>query len=171
MKRSQFVRLGLLAPLAPVLLAGHSQTASAAAIKAADFVSKAGIAGQFEIESSQLAEASAQREDVKSFARHMIKDHTIAAQELKATAGSKYTVPAKLDDKHQQMIDELKAAGSGIDALYIKMQVAAHKEAVELFAVYGKSGDDAALQAFAVKTLPTLQMHNDMITKINNTQT
>jgi putative membrane protein len=77
---------------------------------------------------------------------------TAAADELKTAAGNKYKVPEKLDKKHQKMIDKLEAAGSGLDASYIKMQVEAHAEAVKLFGSFGKNGDDTALQAFAMKT-------------------
>jgi putative membrane protein len=37
------------------------------------------------------------------------------------------------------------AAPGKFDALYVKMQTEAHKQAVGLFDKYGKEGDDAAL--------------------------
>lgn len=49
----------------------------------------------------------------------------------------------------------------------MKMQVEAHAEAVKLFDTFGQHGDDAALQAFALKTLPTLKDHYAMIKKIS----
>lgn len=169
MNRYQFIRAGLALPLAP-LMAKNIPIALAGGITAAEFVEKAGIAGLFEIASSQVVVAKTQKADIKSFAEQMIKDHTIAGEELKATAGSKYKVPSELDSKHQKMVDELKEGGDKADADYVKMQVKAHEEAVELFGAYGKQGDDASLQAFAIKTLPTLQMHYDMIKKISDTQ-
>ncbi|WFR98794.1 DUF4142 domain-containing protein [Rhizobium tumorigenes] len=45
------------------------------------------------------------------------------------------------------------------EPLYIDMQTSAHMEAVTLFATYAKGGDDAAVKAFAKKTLPKLEMH------------
>jgi putative membrane protein len=86
------------------------------------------------------------------------------------TAGTKYTVPDALDAKHQKMIDTLSAAGAKQDADYVKMQVEAHAEAVKLFDTFGRHGDDAALQAFALKTLPTLKDHYAMIKKISAAQ-
>ncbi|MGE0006537.1 MAG: DUF4142 domain-containing protein [Parvibaculaceae bacterium] len=169
MKRSEFIRMSLLLPLAPAMLA-ISSPVRAGGTTAAQFVEKAGVAGRFEIASSEIAAASTKNADIKSFAERMIKDHTAAAEELKSTAADKYTVPAKLDEKHQKMVDELKAAGEGAGASYVEMQVKAHEEAVMLFDDYGKHGDDAALQAFAIKTLPTLQMHYDMIKKISAAQ-
>jgi putative membrane protein len=166
MNRIEFIRAGLLIPLAPVLLPAIP-IAAAANVTAAEFVEKAGVAGKFEIASSEIAAAKTKNADIKSFAERMIKDHAAAANELKATAGSKYKVPETLDAQHQEMIDQLSAAGANLDASYVKMQVEAHAEAVKLFDSFGQHGDDAALQAFAVKTLPTLQMHYDMIKKIS----
>jgi putative membrane protein len=165
--RTQFMRALLVLPLSPIYIMS-SRSSHAVEVKAADFVTKAGIAGQFEIESSKLAVEKTKREDIKSFGEHMIKDHTVAAEELKDTTSSKYALPATLDEKHEKMLQDLKAAGDDFDSRYVKMQVDAHKEAVALFQTFSKQGDDAALQAFALKTLPILQIHNDMIEKISN---
>jgi putative membrane protein len=49
------------------------------------------------------------------------------------------------------------------------MQKAAHTDAVSLFETYAKDGDNAALKSFAAETLPTLNMHQDMIQKVATT--
>lgn len=167
MKRHDFLRLGLLLPIVPLLDARCAPPAAAAAVTGAMFVDKAGTAGMFEIESSKLVLAASPSPPVKSFAEKMITDHTIAAEELKSVASGKYKLPSGLDAKHQAMLDELKAAGERGERTYVEMQVKAHEEAVALFGGYGKQGDDVALQAFAIKTLPTLEMHSDMIKKIS----
>jgi putative membrane protein len=46
------------------------------------------------------------------------------------------------------------------------MQTTAHMEAVTLFATYAKGGDDAAVKAFAEKTLPKLDMHKMQVLKL-----
>jgi putative membrane protein len=166
MKRKVFIRMSLLVPLAPVLFT-VGPAAAMSGITSEKFVATAGVAGKFEIDSSQIVAQKTQRSDLKSFAEQMIKDHTAAAEELKTTVGTKYTVPDKLDQKHQKMIDELEKGGSSQDASYVKMQLKAHKEAVELFDSYSKHGDDAALKQFAAKTLPTLKEHYAMIKKIS----
>jgi putative membrane protein len=168
MNRNEFIRLSLFSSLMAVSLR-ISAVQAAAEVTAAQFVELAGTAGTFEIASSEIAAAKAQEVAVKAFAEQIIKDHTAAAKELTAIAGSKYTVPAQLDAEHQKLIDELKTSGQNLDAAYVEMQVDAHKEAVGLFTAYGENGDDAALQAFAVKTLPMLQMHYEMIKKISIT--
>jgi putative membrane protein len=169
MNRAEFVRMGLLIPFAPVLLPGTPR-ALAMSITAKEFVEKAGVAGKFEIASSEIVAAKTKNADIKSFAERMIKDHTAAADELKTTVGGKYKMPDALDAKHQKMIDKLSAAGAKQDAEYVKMQVEAHAEAVKLFDTFGQHGDDAALQAFALKTLPTLKDHYAMIKKIRAAQ-
>ncbi len=170
MNRAEFVKMSLLAGLIGALT-GHANPASAAArITAAQFVEQAGSAGNFEIASSEIAAGKAKDVEVKAFAVQMIKDHRAAARELKSTAGSKYKVPTQLDAQGLKLMDELKSESHDIDAVYVKMQVEAHEQAVELFTAYGKQGDDPALRAFAVKMLPILQMHYEMIKKINTTQ-
>lgn len=169
MNRTEFIRLGLLIPLASVVLPAIPE-AAAVSITATEFVEKAGVAGKFEIASSEIVAAKTKNADIKAFAKRMIKDHTAAADELKKTAGSKYKVPDALDAKHQKMIDKLSAAGATQDADYVKMQVEAHADAVKLFDTFSQHGDDAALQSFALKTLPTLKNHYAMIKKISAAQ-
>jgi putative membrane protein len=74
----------------------------------------------------------------------MITDHTKAAEELKSTAksaGEKYVVPEMLDAKHQAMLDELKSADpQKFDAVYVRMQTDAHKEAVALSDGFANQG-------------------------------
>jgi putative membrane protein len=155
-----------LVPASRIELTPAAQAASVVSSK--QFVETAGVAGMFEIESSRIAVAKSKNADVKAFAERMISDHTKAAAQLESVAKSeKLSVPAKLDMKHQKMVDELKAASEPkFDALYVKMQTAAHKEAVALFGAFGKQGDNAALRTFAAKTLPVLQEHYDMVKKI-----
>ena len=131
-----------------------------AADKAQDFVDKAAIAGTFELESSELA---------LKFADTMIADHGQANVELETLAREQgLTVPAKLDSKHAALIEELGKAGAQFDAPYIKAQLDGHAEAVKMFQQYADNGDNQVLQTFAVKTLPTLRMHLDMIEQLGD---
>ena len=52
--------------------------------------------------------------------------------------------------------------GADFTKQYDKDRVNAHKEAVSLFKRYAKGGDDAALRAWAGKTLPNLERHLEM---------
>jgi putative membrane protein len=146
--------------------AGQSQLQSADQ----DFVKKAAIGGMFEVQSSEIAQDKAQSAEVKEFAEQMITDHGKANKELESAAQDLgATVPEELDAKHQQALQKLESASEGaeFDRAYIQAQRNAHKEAVNLFSSYSKSGGDAQLTSWAQKTLPTLQEHARHIQGLN----
>jgi putative membrane protein len=68
-----------------------------------------------------------------------------------------------MDDAHQGKLDKLKGLnGADFDKQYVTDQQSAHKDAVNLFERYAKSGDHADLKAWAGKTLPALRHHKEM---------
>lgn len=146
----------------------------AAAVSTQDFVRKASIASEFEIESSKLALEKSQDKDIKNFAQQMIDDHTKASENLKDSLKSAKTnaQPAdELDNKHQELMDSLEAlSGDNFDQRYIKLQTTAHKEAVDLFSSYSKQGKDASVKEFASNTLPTLKQHLSHVKQIQKEQ-
>jgi putative membrane protein len=133
-----------------------------------DFANKAGPAGMFEVQSSQVALQKSQNADIKAFAQKMIDDHTKAADDLKAAAATDgVTVPAALDADQTVNLQKLQAASAGdFDALYVQMQTDAHIAAVGLYAGYAQNGKAGAVKDHATKTLPTLKMHYDMVLKL-----
>ena len=144
---------------APVLAAEKAQT----------FVEKAAVGGMFEVESSELALKMSKDPDVKKFADTMISDHGAANSELQALAKEQgLSVPRKLDQEHAQLLKSLQKAASGFDAPYIKAQLEGHEKTVKMFEQYAESGDNEALQNFAMKTLPTLRMHLDSIEEMGD---
>jgi putative membrane protein len=164
MKKASFFATTLLTALLLSGVAFANDTAQ-------EFVTKASIAGKFEIETSKLALEKSKNAEVKGFAQQMINDHTKADEELKATiAEGKINVkPAKeLDEKHQKKLDELKKEADDFDKEYLKAQESAHEEAVSLFGDYAKDGDNASLKAFADKILPTLKAHKAHVEKLND---
>ena len=135
-----------------------------AADNAQEFVNKAAVGGMFEVESSKVALDKAEDQSVKDFAQKMIDDHGAANAKLETIAGEqKLQVPADLDAKHKADLDALNAAAAPVDETYVKLQRAAHAEAVTLFESYSQDGDNATLKAFAAETLPTLKMHQQMV--------
>jgi putative membrane protein len=138
---------------------------------AADFVKKASVGNEFEVESSQLALQKSQDENIRHFAQQMIDDHGKAGEDL-ATATSQANMEApdsSLDKKHQKMLDKLNAdSGTDFNKDYIKAQVKAHNEAVSLFKDYSKHGDNDSIKSFASTTLPTLQEHKQAIDQLNS---
>jgi putative membrane protein len=165
---ASLVSLSLLTSTAAMaaMPASADKAAAAMNIDKASFVKVVTSSNAFEIESSKLAEQKAKDADVKEFAKQMITDHTMAAEELKKAAMLGDAAPI-LSPKHAAMLEILKGASEQeFQPLYIDMQASAHMEAVTLFATYAKGGDDPAVKEFAAKTLPRLEMHKMHVTKL-----
>jgi putative membrane protein len=130
-----------------------------------DFMTKAAQGGMAEVELGKLAAAKAQNAEVKQFAQKMVADHGKANDELKALAGEKnFSMPVRLDAKHQSVVDKLNGlSGAEFDKAYVDAMLADHEEDVALFKSEADGGKDADVKAWAGKTLPSLQMHLDMI--------
>ena len=131
--------------------------------KTTDFVNEAATGDMFEIQSSQLA-AERTKGEVQAFANQMVTDHTKTTSELKGMAPQlEVSLPTQMTSSQQSMLDKLKGLqGDDFAKQYMDDQVSAHKDAVSLFQRYGKGGADNKLEAWADKTLPTLQHHLDM---------
>ena len=135
-----------------------------------DFVQKAAMSDMYEVEAGKIASQKGQTAPVKGFGEMMVDAHSKTTEELKGIVASekiKVDLPEKLDAKHQKLIDDLNAASNAdFDKTYAKQQVDGHQEAVNLFDSYANKGDNAALKAFAQKTLPVIQQHLDEAKKL-----
>ncbi|HXB07619.1 MAG TPA: DUF4142 domain-containing protein [Puia sp.] len=120
-------------------------------------------AGMTEIQAAKLAQQQGTDADVKKYADLMIKDHTAAADQLKAIAAKKnLTLPADISPDMQQNIADLqKKSGKTFDKAYMKMMVDDHKKVISAFENESKNGSDADIRAFADNTLHTLHHHLD----------
>jgi putative membrane protein len=139
-------------------------------ITSAKFVEKAARQGMTEVEASKLALQKSNNEDVKSFANHMIKDHTQANNDLTSIASSKnLTVPTDPDMLHKAAIKRLSSkSGAEFDRAYAQQMSKDHDKTVALFrSASSASGVDPELQAFAKKTLPTLEHHDQLAMQLN----
>jgi putative membrane protein len=128
------------------------------------FVQKAAIAGMTEVQASKIALEKSTDANVKSFAQHMIDDHTKAGDALKAAAMQEgLSVPNALDTEHKQVVDKLSGlSGANFDKAYKTQMLADHKEAVALFSNESRDSAQTAVDKFAADTLPTLQSHLKM---------
>jgi putative membrane protein len=126
-----------------------------------DFAVNTAIAGMTEIQAGQLAEQKGTAKDVKEYAQLMIKDHTAAADKLKAIATQKnITLPATLTPDAQKKLDDLqKEGGNKFDKDYMAMMVSDHKKVISAFEDESKNGSDADIRSFADSTLHTLRVH------------
>lgn len=152
------------APAAPPTSAAIAASATVPSTKA--FIETAAAANQFEILSNKLALTKTKDKKLVAFAKHMVKDHerigkafVAALKKSKAGIAPPPGIGADLDAVMARLKSE---TGPAFEADYIAVQTKGHQEAVALFAGYAKGGDNPVLQAFAKKTLPTIQMHLDM---------
>jgi putative membrane protein len=118
---------------------------------------------------AKLAAERASASEVKAFASHMVTDHSKAGEELKKVATAK---GAQLNEqpsaKDQRELDKLsKLQGADFDREYVKVQLAAHKDAVSLFKKEASAGRDSDLKQFASSTLPTLREHLQMVQQLS----
>lgn len=139
----------------------------AGAADPATFVKKAALGGMTEVEASKLAATKAQDPEVRSFAQKMVKDHTAANEELKTLAEKKgWTVPSSLDAKHKATVQKLSSkSGADFDAAYSKQMMHDHEMTVKLFKDATQSSD-TDLAAWAQKTLPKLEQHEQLAAKL-----
>lgn len=129
----------------------------------ADFAVKTADAGMTEIQAGNLAQQMGMAKDVKDYGAMMVKDHTEAADKLKALAASKnITLPTTLSPDAQKTVDDLqKKQGKDFDKAYIDQMISDHKKVISAFEDESKNGSDADIRAFADNTLHTLRHHLD----------
>ena len=146
-------------------MAASGTTMAAMPMTASTFAQMAASSGLFEVQSSQLAMSRSQSQ-VRSFAQQMVQDHDRANRELMALAqANNMPMTPRMNERHQGMLDQLAAAGSGpaFDQRYMQQQAMAHDEAVTLFSNYAQNGDNPQLREFARRTLPALQQHQQTL--------
>jgi putative membrane protein len=125
------------------------------------FAMEAADGGLMEVQLGQKAQSNAQSPDIKKFGERMVADHSKANDELKALAQQKgITLPTEMSGKHKKMMDKLSGTtGANFDRLYMEMMVKDHMKDVAEFRKATKKVKDQDLNAWATKTLPTLESH------------
>jgi len=140
-----------------LILAGSSTQALAKADTA--FLTEAIQINLAEISVGDLAQKNGGSDDVKSFGKMLVDDHT--ASNTKATSlaqANGVTPPTEPKAADKQKHDELaKLSGADFDREFAKAMVKGHEEAISKFEAASKGDDDIA--KFAQETLPTLQKH------------
>lgn len=138
---------------------------------ARDFVTFAAMSDTFEVETGKLAQDQADAKDVKQLGKKLVKDHTKSSKHLMELAKKEkieVTPPTELDQRHQAILDGLKAAkGKDFDTAFAQAQVQAHEEGIALFKSFSENGDNDQLKAFARKGLPVLEKHLAMAQKLS----
>jgi putative membrane protein len=131
---------------------------------ATDYVKMAADSDMFEIQSSKLALMRSKRDDVKSFAKQMIADHTMTSKALMAALknGDRSIArpSTKLSAENAAKIALLKKAPkANFDDMYLQQQVAAHQTAWALHKGYATDGTDASLKQVAMTAVPVIERH------------
>jgi putative membrane protein len=120
------------------------------------FIRKAAKGGAMEVAMGKLAEQNGQSEDVKSFGKRMVTDHSKANDELKKIAAEK---SAKLPAK------EPKVSWSS-DKAYMDAMVKDHEKDLAEFQQEASSGSDPDVKKFAEDTAKMVQEHLDLAKQI-----
>lgn len=154
-----------LAQMAP-MTAGPSNTTP---MRGIDYVAKAGAGDLYEIQSSRLALGQAESPKVKTFARTMIKHHTMTTKDV--VAGAKAAgispPPPMLEPDQADMIGQLKPlSGAAFDRAYVAQQKTAHKMALALHQTYATQGDTPQLRKAATTAVPIVKQHIDMLGRL-----
>ena len=116
------------------------------------FMKKAAKGGMMEVAMGQVAEQKAQSEDVKSFGKRMVTDHSKANDELKSIASKKgVQLPSK---EHSFKWSS--------DKTYMDMMVKDHEKDLAEFKEEASGGSDPDLKKFADDTAKMVQEHLDL---------
>ena len=127
------------------------------------FLVEAASSSRMEIELGQLAQQKGVSQEVKNYGAMMVKDHTMATQELKSLVTSKgASIPDTLLPKHRVLMDRLNGLnGAAFDKAYMSVMRDAHENDIDEFEDETKDAVDADVKAFASKQLPILQGHHN----------
>jgi putative membrane protein len=132
--------------------AGKSSQASSVSPKDKTFMKKAARGGMMEVAMGKLAEQNGQSDDVKSFGKRMVTDHSKANDELKSIAQQKGIKLASKEPTEKWSSDKA----------YMNMMVKDHEKDLAEFQAEAKDGSDPDVKNFADKTAKVVQEHLDL---------
>ena len=116
------------------------------------FMKKAAKGGMMEVAMGQVAEEKAQSDDVKSFGKRMVTDHSKANDELKSFASKKGV----------QLPSKEHSAKWTSDKTYMDTMVKDHEKDLAEFKEEASSGSDPDVKKFADDTAKMVQEHLDL---------
>jgi putative membrane protein len=126
--------------------------ASSISVKDKTFMKKAAKGGMMEVAMGKLAEQNGQSEDVKSFGKRMVTDHSKANDELKSIAAQKNVkLPGKEPSEKWTS-----------DKQYIDAMVKDHEKDLAEFQEEANTGTDPDVKKFAEETAKVVQEHLDL---------
>lgn len=138
------------------------------------FFHTAAAAGMKEVQAAELALRNGKSDQVKSFARQMVSDHTKQNSQLTTLAAQKNVqVPKDLPAKDEADIEKLRAAtGSTFDTTFSQQMKLDHEKAVALFQSCANGKKIASdVRKFCSDSLPTLEEHNQAASNLQTRST
>lgn len=139
------------------------------AIADRDFLKKALVGGDVEVQLGQLAQQKSQSDDVKEFAQKMVQDHTQMGDQLIKPLAKQLGVdaPKNLPKKDKQFIAKLEAlSGPQFDEEYIKAMVKDHTQVLKDFKSEEAATQDSAVKQAVQQAVPVISAHLELIEKI-----
>lgn len=118
-----------------------------------------------EINAGKLAEQKTSNDQVKSFAKKMVEDHTKALDDLKQIASSKgVTLPTEPDRQQMAMENKLSAlSGEKFDAQYVDQSGnRAHRDTHRLLQRVSNRATDPDLKSYATQVMATVESHQQL---------
>ena len=113
---------------------------------------KAAKGGMMEVAMGKLAEQNGQSDDVKSFGKRMVTDHSKANDELKSIAEKKGVKLASKEPSEKWSSDKA----------YMDMMVKDHEKDLAEFQEEANNGSDPDVKKFADDTAKMVQEHLDL---------
>jgi len=144
--------------LAGAARAESTSTGDSSSLSAKDktFMKKAAKGGMMEVALGKVAEQNAQSDDVKSFGKRMVTDHSKANDELKSIASKKGV----------QLPSKESSSKWTSDKGYMDMMVKDHEKDLAEFKEEANSGSDPDVKKFADDTAKVVQEHLDLAKEI-----
>src|SRR5882724_3300323 len=140
--------------LAGAARAETTPTGEGSSLSAKDkiFMKKAAKGGMMEVTMGKMAEQNAQSDDVKSFGKRMVTDHSKANDELKSIASKKGV----------QLPSKEPTTKWSSDKAYMDAMVKDHEKDLAEFQEEAKSGSDPDVKKFAEDTAKVVQEHLEL---------
>ena len=150
-----------------VALVGGLAGGSTAGVKKLDptidnaFLMKAAECNKAAIDAGKIAERQAASSEVKNFAKHMVKEHTMCYDKLaELLKNRKVGIVSGTDPNIREELKRLaKNEGAAFDEAYMQCVVKEHRKAIGMFKAQINTGKEADITSFAKEALPELRQH------------
>jgi len=146
------------------------------AMTAPNALAMIGLSNGAEVQTGQIAEQKGTSNEVRDFAKMIVKDHQAMqkeADELAMKANLTPQPPAQAEQKRaaaDQMVQQLNATAKGaeFDRAFIDGQVQAHQQTLTELQQLQSSVDNADVRALIEKAIPKVQGHLEHAQKIQS---